>query len=55
MHSTIDSLEEMYITFEQKINDLGLFTYNKLQDFELLKFLNQLNALVKVLKKFIAI
>ncbi|WP_429979884.1 hypothetical protein, partial [Mycoplasmopsis bovis] len=34
---------EMYITFEQKINDLGLFTYNKLQDFELLKFLNQLN------------
>nr|WP_307927276.1 hypothetical protein [Mycoplasmopsis bovis] len=44
---TIDSLEEMYITFEQKINDLGLFTYNKLQDFELLKFLNQLNRFGK--------
>ncbi len=32
----------------------GLFTYNKLQDFELLKFLNQLNRFGKVIRNSVA-
>ncbi|MBZ4226986.1 Mbov_0397 family ICE element conjugal transfer ATPase [Mycoplasma tauri] len=40
---SLEELEEAFSTFNQKLDDFGIFTYKKLEEFELLNFLNKLN------------